>query len=213
MDFPTTGILDAFTGADENPITTNWTTQLHSGHDHLRRVSNAMQGQGAGTTSSGWYDIAQYGPDSECYVTITALPDLNSQVRLHLRLKDLGGTVYDGYQLRLNRNAGAANDQVGIYRVDNAADTLLGAAVTQEFAAGDALGFEAIGSTLKGYHKPAAGSWTELLSRTDATYTAAGFVGVLTAEAATPIVLDDFGGGKIGADPLRSQHLDYDYSR
>lgn len=198
MAFPTTGILDNFVGANENPLTTNWTTPMHSGHDPLQRLSNSLQGGGAGAFSSGYYDVATYGPDSEAYITITTLPNENSQIRLLLRLQNIGVDTWDGYQLRYSHEAAAA-DEVGIFRMDDTADTLLGTQVTQTLAAGDALGFEMIGDTLKGYYKPAAGAWTELLSRTDSTYDPAGNLGVMIAEGSSPIVLNDFGGGTVSA--------------
>ena len=196
MAFPTTGILDNFAGANEDPITTNWTSPMHSGHDALQRLSNSLQGHGAGSFSSGYYDVATYGPDSEVYITITTLPNVNSQIRLLLRLQNIGVDNWDGYQLRYSHEA-AADDEVGIYRMDDTADTLLGATVVQTFSAGDAIGFEMIGDTLKGYRKPAAGAWTELLSRTDSTYDPSGNLGVMIAEGATAIVLNDFGGGTV----------------
>ena len=201
MAFPTTGILDPFTGANEDPLTTNWTTSLHSGHNNLRRVSNALQGEGTGAFSSGYYDVASYGPDSECRLTITTLPDENSQIRLLLRLQGLGVDTFDGYQLRYEHVA-AGGSEVGIYRMDDTADILLGAHFTVEFANGDDIGFEMIGDTLKGYRKPAAGAWTELLSRTDSTYDSGGFLGVMISEGTVPIVLDDFGGGTVVTGPL-----------
>jgi hypothetical protein len=196
MAFPTTGILDDFVGANQNPITTNWTSPMHSGHDALQRVSNSLQGQGAGSFSSGYFDETTYGPDSEVYITVTTLPNLNSQVRLLLRLQNIGVDNWDGYQLRYSHEA-AGNDEFGIYRMDDTTDTLLGASVVQTLASGDSMGFEMIGDTLKGYYKPSAGAWTELLERTDSTYDPAGNLGVMIAEGASPIVLNDFGGGTV----------------
>lgn len=212
MPFPTTGTLDTFAGANEDPITGNWNNRINAAHDPLARESNALT-SGVGGSGSAWWNPTPFGPNCEVWVTLTNLPDENHNIRLCARIGNPGTSSPIGYYLRLSRETGVT-DEVGIFLMD---DTLIGAFVSQEFAAGDQFGFELNGTTLKGYRKPSGGSWTELLSRTDSTYDAGGNIGVMIAEGATPIILDDFGGGTVVTGDttvkMRSQFLDYDYSR
>lgn len=196
MAFPTTGLLDDFDGVDENPITTNWTTQIHAGHERLQRVSNYLTADGIGVAGSGWYDQQTFSSDCEAYITLQTLPDEDSNIRLCARLSAVGTTAPLGYYLILHRQAGVT-DEVGIFTMD---DIQIGTFVSQEFAAGDSLGFELIGTALKGYRKT-AGVWSLVISETDGTYTGGGFLGVFYASGATLAELDDFGGGNVVAAP------------
>ncbi len=204
MAFPTTGILDTFTGADENPIVTNWTVKIRPTDDNLKRLSNTLQNEFQGGIGSGWYDISTYGPDSEVWATVTTKgPTNGDQIRLYLRLVDVGLSTVDGYEARLV-SVDAGTDAVRIFRLDNGSSSQLGVDISQEFTDGDGFGFEAIGSTLAVYRK-SAGVWTLLDTRTDSTYTAAGYLGVqFTQSGVGSPVLDDFGGGTVvvGAAPL-----------
>jgi hypothetical protein len=67
---------------------------------------------------------------------------------------------------------------VYIQRVDAGVVTQLGAKLYQEFAAGDKLGLQMIGSTISAYYQAAGNSWTLLGSVTDSTYSSAGYIGL-----------------------------------
>lgn len=195
MAFPTTGLIDNFDRADATTLGANWTTfiTVFTGARSHDIVTNECKAVDVGAQQD-YYNVATYGPDCEAYITVRAVASANEGFGLFLRLVNIGSGATDGYLLKAIKQTGT--DTWEIYRIDNAATTLLGATVTgPEFAVGDQIGFEAIGSTLKGYHKPAAGSWTEVLARTDATYSAAGRIGIQSDDQ--PAVLDDFSGGTV----------------
>jgi hypothetical protein len=100
-----------------------------------------------------------------------------------------GTAGLDGYLLHYD------NGRFQIWRVDDTAQTQLGADVTQTLGVDDSFGFQAIGNTLKGYYKASGGSWTEIINRTDSAYGAAGYIGTAIENSAPD--LDDFGGGTV----------------
>lgn len=106
----------------------------------------------------------------------------------------------DGY-LPWYAHASGVGSGLRAYRVDNGVLTQLGAQFDKVLANGDDLGGEIIGSTLKVYYNTGAG-WIEGLSRTDSTYTAAGFVGLRVFSDVNP--MDDFGGGTVVAGAGRT---------
>jgi hypothetical protein len=77
-------------------------------------------------------------------------------------------------------------------RVDGGSSTTLGATAAQTVSVGDKLGIRAIGSTIEAwYYDSSAGTWSFLFSRTDSTYSSAGYIAMESRGSA----LDDFGGG------------------
>ena len=198
MAFPTTGLLDDFNRVAENPLANGtWSTPIRSGEGTMAVGSGGSANaiiKGSGTTGSSYWSAATFGPDSEVFCLMSAVPGDNDWVQLYARTVDLGLTTLDGYNLTAFKRSGA--DEWQIRRVDNGTDTVLGATATQEYANGDSIGFEIIGSTLTGYIKT-AGVWSAVLSRTDATYSAAGNIGIRSPT--TVGVEDDFSGGTVVA--------------
>jgi hypothetical protein len=195
MGFPSTPILDTFTGSDGTDLTVysaNWT--LITAND-LEIQGNAATGTAVATCGVMW-NVADYGPSSEVYVTLSTTPADGQSVRIFLRYDLVGDT---GYRLRQNKVAGAANDTWLLQRDDADAFTTLGATITQEVSNGDAIGIFMIGSIIAAYYKAVAGSWTELGTREDATYTAAAKLMLFCTD--TTVRLDDFGGGTTVANP------------
>lgn len=180
--FPTTGILDDFNRADGD-LGANWTGPFLLGTNDLAIVSNQATGASVAVCTDG-YNVATYGPDSEVRVSV---PTRNGHVSVFLRLSGLGSSV-DAYQFRTDN---VSNWQY--HRWDNDSFTLLGSTISDS-AAYTAIGADMIGSTLTGYRET-SGTWTAFATRTDATYTAAGYIGMRVAN--TTIRLDDFGGGTV----------------
>lgn len=201
MAFPTTGVLDAFTGANgTSPPNANWTEPLFEGDGGLQIQGNQATSDNASFGDSYW-NPGTFGPDSEAYITISTLPASGFIIYLMIRGVSPGVAGIDGYYLELVKNPGT--DDVSIWRYDDGVSTQLGAAISQEFSTGDALGFEAIGSTIAAYRKPSASAWASLGTRTDSTYSAAGYLAL--GCQATTVRLDDFGGGTVvvaGGQPL-----------
>lgn len=178
--FPTTPILDNFNRADEGPPpSANW-TDIGNG---LEVISNQAAGSAVGDNISYWNPIT-FGPDSEVYVTIPVTDVVNGVIYLRFNTGS-----FNGYGLIF----GASTSSLSVIRLDGGVPTPLGAAISQAISNGDSVGLRVIGSTIKVYYKAAAGSWTFLDSRTDATYSAAGALLLVVVD--TTMRLDNFGGG------------------
>lgn len=202
MAFPTTGVLDTFNRADENPLSDggNWGGNIAGGTERLRVVTNEVTHDAAATSGLGsaYRSNLTYGPGSEAYVTITAKFGAAAALCiLWLRAQSPGTAGVDGYALRVKEET--TDDTWEIYTVTDNVFTLLGATVTQEIAVGDSVGFEAVGNVLTAYYKPAAGSWAALFSRTDTgnLYPNAGNIGLSIARLNSAVRLDGFGGGTV----------------
>ena len=200
MAFPTTSVLDDFNRADGD-LGSNWTEGTFGGGDEYRILSNTVVGQTDQQVDSAYWNPSTFGADTEAFVTFAVLPfeagDRNSLV---LRLDPSGDTTWDGYILDLRPQNTQADYQFFIQEVTNSTKTQLGAAVNVTISAGHKMGFEAIGSTLKGYQHNGT-SWSEIRSRTDTTHTAAGNIGI-TGEFDNNNdrpKYDDFGGGTVAA--------------
>lgn len=197
--FPTTGVLETFTGADgTSPPNANWTNGYGASSNPIEIRGNACESAHVTNEySSGWWNADEFGPDFEAFCTITSKGGNNDEVGLALRMRSPGTAGFDLYQA----NAvffDAATDEAKIFRADDGVYTQLGATVSQEWAVGEKLGFEAIGATLTLY-RFASGAWASVLSRTDATYVAAGSIGTNIRGANATTRSDDFGGGTVVA--------------
>ena len=219
MAFPTTSVLTSFPGADEDPLSEGgaWaasTIRLASATiGRCRLLSNVaahpVDGNFAG--ESVW--ATQYAADQECFATITALPTAGTNgYAVWVRIQSEGTAGADGYMLSYNRTIG-----LRIFKMLNSAVTQVGTTTDAgDLAIGDSIGISGEGTTIKAWRKPAAGAWSNTITETDSNVTGAGKIGVLIS-AGSSVRVDDFGNGEVvaGVDviPLRSQHLDYDYSR
>lgn len=190
--FPTTSLLDNF---DRASLGANWSTDPYAaGQSALTITSNqASSSDGAGCS---WYNVATYGGDCEVYIVIATKPSAGD-TEIGLRTVSVGTIGVDGYDLECNVVAGAGNDLIEVNRIDNQTFTQLGASITQEWAGGDSFGLEAIGSVLTAYYKSGAGSWSAIGNRTDATYSAAGYLTLMIES--TDARVDDFSGGTVVA--------------
>lgn len=178
-------ILDNFNRANEGPPpSSSWTTV---GSNGLKVVSNQCVPEVSTFCAARWNTA--FSADDFVFIDISTLGAVNEQTELYLRW-DNAST--NGYAVVLKYASGA--DNLSIYRVDNFVYTLLGATDTsQDFAAGDGIGFSVVGSTLTAYRR-SAGTWSSIFSRTDSTYSAAGQAMVATNSGSTQI-LDNFGQG------------------
>ncbi|KKL92143.1 hypothetical protein LCGC14_1887670 [marine sediment metagenome] len=143
MAFPTTGLLDDFNRGNEGPPpSADWTT-LVEGH---KVVSNECQSNNTSASQNvSMWDTNTFGPDCEVFISIPTLPDFRVEVALRTTTLVLG--THDGYRV----SADMGNNGIEIRRVDNGANTQLGADVAFTWAVGDKIGGEVIGSTIKGY--------------------------------------------------------------
>ena len=202
--FPTTGILDNFNRANEGPPpSANWTGPVQTGEEGLRVTSNECDQPAGGTAGSGVW-VGTFGPGSECFSTIAAVPTTNGNGQAHfVRVVDPNTAGVDGYlPAYINLGGGIYRDYY-TYRLDNNAYTQLGVTVTgTTLGVGDDIGGAIIGSTLRTYRRVGVGLWTEedSTSRTDSTYTAAGRIGMRLDNTC---IADDFGGGTVTLFPYQ----------
>lgn len=190
MAFPTTGILDSFNRANEGPPpSSNFSGPADPGDGSLQTSSNqCVSASGYGYI---WWNVAQFGPDCEAYVTLASVPDVSwNYTWVAVKLQSPGTSGIDGYEITIETQQSPTNDNVYVNRIDNNVSTQLGATINTNFAAGDGLGVGILGSAISAYRR-SSGTWSSLGSRTDSTY-GAGYIGVGTGTAHP---LDDFGGG------------------
>lgn len=196
MPFPTTAILDGFTRANSTTtIGSNW-TPLESGATKDRGINSNQAYDPDAVYSWIYWNVAQYGPNCEGYLTVATWSTQDDTHTVMIRLKDMTQDAYtfDGYQLKAYI-FGA--DTLALTRIDNSVSTQLGSSISTTLAAGHKVGISAVGSTLTAYQDSGSG-WVEMGSRTDATYAAAGYLGFYTP-GDTTWRHDDFGGGTIVA--------------
>ena len=191
MAFPTTPLLDAFNRADFNPVDGNWGSPIYPGQDGFQIISLATAGIGNSYYSS--FTAA----DCEVWATVAIEPADAGEIRLFLRLVNPNSASLDGY-FGVFRKHSAAVDEFLIFRIDNTSSVIIDS-VTGEFTSGDSIGMGMIGSTISIYHKPAAGSWTELFAIVDSTYTSPGYLGMNISD--TTCRMDNFSGGSPGVGP------------
>lgn len=202
MAFPTTGLLDAFAGSDEDPIATNWSgpTRTGAAAGVLRLVSNEIARSSTTAGKTNWmsyYDISTFGPDSEVYAVLGTLPGGTGSVSLTARIRDPGAAGVDFYQASYTVGTGWR-----AFRVTNNVYVQLGSTVgSPAMSAGDSIGLEVTGTgatvTVRVLHKT-GGSWSEIISTGDTSVdriTVAGYLGAEFNEATAR--MDDFSGGTV----------------
>src|SRR5262249_46538618 len=116
---------------------------------------------------------------------------VSTYISVYARVINPGTASVSGYRVV----ADSLGSVTQIFRVDNGADTQLGSNITTSWGAGDAVGIEIIGTTIKSYRKPSGGSWGLVDTQTDSTYTGSGNIGLRTLNAT--VRGDDFGGGTV----------------
>lgn len=185
MAFPTTGIVDNFDRANAINLGTNWTALAGAGIPGIS--SNAADNQNT-NYSGAWWDTATFGPDCEAYVTLTVPGDYFG---VFARVTDASGTP-DGYKAGWNTDAG------GTITLENMTGDVLLDSVSSGTgvpSAGDKIGIECIGTSIKVYID-AGGGWTQMLSVTNSAHTGAGAIGFDFFDS-TLAKCDDFGGGDV----------------
>jgi hypothetical protein len=188
MAGPTTGILDNYNRANGS-AGANYTTY---GSANITIDTNAAKGPGA-----SFWNPTTFGPDVEAYLTIADATGF-IELDISVRMASISGSAYDGYICYAFPQTG--NATCAINRSDAGTLTQLGATVDDPGvpATGDKFFVEAIGSTIT-FYRNTGGAWYPILSRTDATYAAAGNIGYQVYEGAARY--DDFGGGTVVTGP------------
>lgn len=196
MAFPTTGVLDDFNRANGG-LGANYTQEpFNDGTGGaLVIASNAIRASAGSSYEGVWYNPATFGPDSEVYMdVVTANPAGFYILCLRILQPSNSASTGDGYFIQVDQ--GGPN--LKFYRQDNGVSTQLGAADSvTAIASGDKWGVEMIGSTLTAY-RYTAGAWAAYgATRSDGTYTTAGYLGFYIFEGSLVSVFDNFSGGTV----------------
>lgn len=198
MAFPTTPVLDTFTGnnGDDLPVySASWSAI--TGTSNLEIQNNSTTGT-VSVCGNSW-NVQNFGPNSEVYFTVSTKPGTGAVAIGFLRGQATGDlTTIDEYEILVVTQAGT--DLIQIRRTDNGVATVLGGNISQEVTDGDGLGLAAFGSNLQAYYRT-GGVWSELsTARADTTYILSGRIGLIVND--TTQRLDDFGGGEIYSPPI-----------
>ena len=187
--FPTTGILDSCSRADESPAV-GWTDNVDgSAYGGVKILSNRLRP----ISGDAWnyFAAGTYGPDCEVYWT----DDVGANLTFYVRLTPIGSASVDGYGLARTATT------YSFIRLDNDADTVLGAAVSQANASGDASGLSVIGSTLTAYYAASAGAFSSIGTRSDGTYSSSGYIAPYMTGGGASVF--NVGGGTVVTAVLR----------
>lgn len=200
--FPSTPILDTFSQANEDPLSSsgNWSGPIFPGINQMKVVSNGIMQSMTVANQSGasYWAATNFGPGSEVYFDVpTVWANNASDVWTWCNGQNENTASVDGYTMVAGRGTGSWVWTA--YRVDNGSWTQLGASLgTQTLSSGDSVGIEC-GPTgiLQAYYKASGGSWTTIgTTRTDTTYTS-GHIGLSKGYLDVTSVVDNFGGGNM----------------
>lgn len=192
MAFPVTSVLDTFAGSDGQPLGANWSADIY-GSGNVKPLYSAGQVYSGGNACQVWWNPTTFGPDCEVGFTLPARG--GGDFSLEFRAQGgVGTTSADGYSVYHNPTT-----TYQFYRITNGAATQLGTNQTQAISDGDSWGAAMIGNTITVWHKPAAGSWTELASVTDSTYPGAGNIGFFMGTNGVTRIDNFFGGTIVSA--------------
>lgn len=197
MAFPTTSVLDNFNRAD-GALGTNWSLAYNYFGAGDPTISGNVVVCGTGYHVMYWNALTP-GADQESYIDVPtkwgSIETPSEGVAVECRMANYAQSTWRGYEVMVLSVTGTGNDTWHVNRIDDHVATQLGATVTREYADGDSVGIEAIGTTIKAYHK-SGGTWTEVASRTDSTYNDGG-IGFYAGRDATNWQYDNFGGGTV----------------
>lgn len=186
---PTTSVLDDFNRANQTGLGANWLANVSTNYPSFDVASNQASNSAAAFRSNYW--STSFGADQEFYCTLGAAANA---FYLYVRLANPGASP-TAYRVLFE----AASDVAYIEKLVAGTATQLGANVSVTAAAGDGILLRADGSTISLHHKPSAGSWSEVATRTDTAVTAGGFGGWMLNNNSTTFTLDDAGGGTLAA--------------
>jgi hypothetical protein len=207
MPFPTNGLLDTFTRGDSANLGGDYEKALNFGSSSNRfQLLNSMASPTGAAYAEDARNVATY-TDAEVYAKLGVLPNGSvPDYGLIARYQNGSGNLANSSAYRLTILH--ATNAWRIRRVTGgsteSADIITG---TQTVVANDLFGFEVYGTgatvTLTMYHKPAAGSWTQVATGSDTSgsrLTNAGMIGLYSyfgsGGSAPAGSLDDLGGGE-----------------
>jgi hypothetical protein len=183
--FPTTGLLDQFNRANEDPVT-GWTGFRSEPVGKI--VSQQLVVSNVLTGATQYFGASTY-TDCECYFTMVTAP--TTDCSLYVRIDGGDGDSLNGY--RVIYSVAASTVKIQKYVAGTRSDLATISSVT--FANGDSFGISIVSTTIRAYKKT-SGTWAELGNVVDSTFTSAGYIGMRGGADAT-WVFDNFGGGTV----------------
>lgn len=181
MAFPTTSVLDTFSGT-----LGGWTTPAYG--DVAFSIVSGQVTPSSNTWGGGVWTTT-VGPDCEVFVDIPTLG--LSTKEISLRWRGDSASAYNGYSLRYTVGG---SPELTMFKSVAGAATGLGN-ITQAMSAGDSLGVSMIDTAITVYYKASGGSWASIGSATDSTFTGSGYIGLEILGNLWK--LDNFGGGTL----------------
>lgn len=199
MTFPSdaVAVIEEFTGANSTtPPNANWTNILNE----VQIQSNQATGVAASSTNHCLWDTGTFGPNIDVHITVKTVS--SNTIYLFSRMTTLVAGTTDGYYLMVNQ----ATNTWQLYEVLNGVGTAIGSSAVQAISADDKIGLRIRGSLIEGYHYT-GGAWnqTPIVTTTDATYAAAGYVGF--GCYGSTIRLDDFAAATVAYSSSRSGEI------
>jgi hypothetical protein len=194
MAFPTTSVLDSFNAGASQALTSR--SGWGAGFPFPGEATFTTDGTpttAVSTASSGNLWGTNF-TDVEVWITLGAA----GQVEYDLYARWSGSVSRNGYSLIWLQSG----SQFYLVSVAAGANTTISSVATQAMSAGDSMGIAVIGTSVAGWYKAAAGSWTMLVSATDSTYAGSGAIGLDSFSASNTI--DSFGGGAPVAAPTQA---------
>lgn len=187
MAFPTTGILDDFNRANENPLSGggDWGDRITN--NDLQLLSNRAAGTGANVLNSRFWAADTFGPASEVYCTVPVINVSPDYLRLWLRLNGAGSAAENGYMMQWTNDANGCR----IFREASLESyTQIAQNAAARMVAADQIGIGAIGSDITVYQNGSV-----VVTVSDATFSGAGQLAL--GCRSTVFRMADFGGGTI----------------
>lgn len=186
--FPSTGILDTFTGSNGPVSATNW-YKLYGGTDSQVITNNtlAFVSGSFGENAISWLPKTDF-TDTEVYATISTLPTNGASTLLFARTNQL---FVDGYFVEWVYNS-SGTDTINIKKNVSGVETQL-TSQSFELTTGDKFGLKLVGSNIQLW-KYTSGAWSLVTTVVDSSLTS-GKIGVYMVDATER--LDDFGGGTV----------------
>jgi len=195
--FPVSAVIDNFNRSNEGPPMTGWANinelfQSAGTGRGFEVISNQAQCN-SNSVNADYKSATTYGPDVEVYATIVDIGVGVDSSGLSFRVSDPTGTP-TGYLV-----IATASNTIRVYRMNGDSDlTQLGSDISQTVSDGDSIGVTMIGSTITVYYKVGAGAWNSIGTRTDSTYSNAGYVGLWAdCGSANSGKFDDLKGGTL----------------
>lgn len=195
MAFPSTSVLDAFTRSDEAPIASGWAGPTRPSRGLLKVISNQLAQYTVVGSTAHAYKTASYAADQEVWATVATLPASSGGISVLGRIQNPNTATLSAYQFSYHVGTGWRCFVIS----DDGYDQLGSTIASPAMSAGDKIGMEIIGTTIRGLHYT-GGVWNQIMSNTDSVVSGAGSLGIEMTD--TTARMDDFGGGAYTAVTL-----------